>query len=262
MHVSESPPFTRIALRPSKPKRWALLIPCVLLSAVALTPTNATEAGAAAKKKSRVKIITVPPTISKKYLLTVDGRVSMTGGDEVDEATLSVPVISISTVRVPNQPVVHFGTGNGRVVEHLSVIGKNCDMRGTVSFTILIGPAREPVDRSTTGEDDLGPLTGPPATVPTGSVAFSVNGVAVGLAALAKPGASLHDLGGIQQRMCTLSTDPLFETPLSLAGSPVTLALGLANDPPLVFPATGGTIVRRQELVEMTYFFTYKLKRA
>ena len=153
-----------------------------------------------------------------------------------------MPVIPIEPIKVPGQPVLQVGTGNGRVVEHLLVKGKDCDMRGTVSFAIQVGPAL--------------------ASVSAGSVGFTVSGVAVGLAAAATPNPSTFDLGGIQKRMCTISTDPFVEIPLALAGVPATDALAAANVPPLTFPSAGGTVPREQKVGELTYFFTYRLKLA
>ena len=226
MHVTQIAMRTRRAL--------PLLVAALTIITVA---TTAATTGATAK--SRSKIIVVKP---KKYLLTVDGRFSLTSGDIVDDGTISVPVIPIETIKVPGQPVLQMGTGNGRVVEHLLVKGKDCDMRGTVSFAIQVGPAL--------------------ASVPAGSVGFTVSGVAVGLAAAATPNPSTFDLGGIQKRMCTLSTDPLVEIPLALAGVPATDALAAANLQPLVFPSAGGTVPREQKVGELTYFFTYRLKLA
>lgn len=215
----------------------------LLLMGAALTlitvVTSATTAATAKGTKSRSKIIVVK---AKKYLLTVDGRFSLTSGDIVDDGTISVPVIPIETIKVPGQPVIQMGTGNGRVVEHLLVKGKDCDMRGTVSFAIQVGPAL--------------------VAEPAGSVGFTVSGVAVGLAAAATPNPSTFDLGGIQKRMCTISTDPFVEIPLALAGVPATDALAAANVPPLTFPSAGGTVPREQKVGELTYFFTYRLKLA
>ena len=235
----------------AKRTRRALLL---VIAALTLITAATTVATAKSKTKSRSKIIVVQP---KKYLLTIDGRFSLTSGDIVDDGTLSVPVIPIQTIKVPGQPVIQMGTGNGRVVEHLLVKGKDCDMRGTVSFAIQVGPgiAAVPVDAAAG-------TAATPAAIPAGSVGFTVTGVAVGLAAAATPNPSTFDLGGIQKRKCTLSTDPFVEIPLALAGVPATDALAAANLPPLIFPSAGGTVTREKSDGELTYFFTYRLKFA
>ena len=85
----------------------------LLLMGAALTlitvVTSATTAATAKGTKSRSKIIVVK---AKKYLLTVDGRFSLTSGDIIDDGTISVPVIPIETIKVPGQPVLQMGTGN------------------------------------------------------------------------------------------------------------------------------------------------------
>lgn len=236
----------------------ALVVPFVVLAIVA--PGEA--AMAKTKPKSRGKVITVS-TGATRYLLTVDGRFSLTSGDIVDDGTLSVPVIAVTSVKAPGQPVLYFGAGNGRVVEHLAVTGKDCDLRSTVSFTMNVGPTTAPAPAADAATDaaDLAPLTPAPPVVPPGSVGFMFSGVALGLVAAATPGASTFDLGGVKKRMCTFSTDPLVQKELTVAGAPAADALAAANTPPLIFPSAGGTITRRQDDGILTYFFTYKLKR-
>lgn len=241
-------------------RRWLAVAVPVILALIGSAVSEPASAKSTTKRKpstkSRVKIIDLSPP--KSYLLTVDGRFTVTRGDIVEEGTLSAPNIKVRAIKYPGGPKIFSGAGNGRVVDRLTVVGKNCELSGTISFAMFVGS----VSVADPSSDDEQAELLQPMVVPVGKVGLSVGGVAVGLAAAANPAASTYDLGGIKKMNCTVSTDPLIELPLTLAAQGANEALAAAIKKPLLFASAGESIDRKSDDGNPTYFFTFNLKKA
>ena len=242
---------TTARVRRPRVRWWSLLLLVPVVGVVL-----AVGAGPSAARRPKPKIIVVSPP--KGYVLTVDGRFKVVKGDATEDGTLSAPKIKVTFLSSKGTGAIMFGTGNARVPNHL-FIATNCELRGTISFDLTVGPAG--VNGADTSE--LPPLS-PKISVPDGKVALSVNGAAVGLVAMMTKGetATAYELGGVQRRNCKIG-DPPQDFPAVLAATAANETLFAANMPPLVFPSGGGTVERSSRPGENPdYFYSFLLKRA